>query len=60
MTMPVIPYLTSRARTALSLAQDLADRLGHDDVTPVHIARAGAGASRRRSGGGTSRDPADP
>jgi ATP-dependent Clp protease ATP-binding subunit ClpA len=38
MAMPSRPYLTTRASTVLSLAHDLADRLGHDDVTPVHVA----------------------
>ena len=37
MSLPVRPYLTTRARAVFSFAHDLADRLGHDDVTPVHV-----------------------
>ena len=38
MAMPRRPFLTTRAQEAFSLAHDLADRLGHEDVTPVHVA----------------------
>jgi ATP-dependent Clp protease ATP-binding subunit ClpA len=37
MSLPVRPFLTTRARAVFSFAHDLADRLGHDDVTPVHV-----------------------
>ena len=38
MSLPMRPNLTNRAHKALALAHDLADRLGHDDVTPLHLA----------------------
>lgn len=38
MRMPSRPYLTTRAHKVFAMAHDLADQLGHDDVTPVHIA----------------------
>jgi len=38
MSMPRRPYLTTRAHKVFASAHDLAERLGHDDVTPVHIA----------------------
>jgi ATP-dependent Clp protease ATP-binding subunit ClpC len=38
MLMPPRPYVTTRAREVFAIAHDLADRLGHDDVTPVHVA----------------------
>jgi ATP-dependent Clp protease ATP-binding subunit ClpC len=38
--MPRLPYLTTRAHNVFALAHDIADRLGHDDVTPVHLAIA--------------------
>ncbi len=37
MLMPVRPYVTTRTREVFALAHDLADRLGHDEVTPVHV-----------------------
>jgi ATP-dependent Clp protease ATP-binding subunit ClpC len=37
MSMPRLPYLTSRAHDAFSRAHDLADRRGDDGVTPVHV-----------------------
>src|SRR5712691_6419712 len=37
MSMPRRPFLTTRAHQVFSLAHDLADRLGHDAVTPAHI-----------------------
>lgn len=38
MAMPRRPFLTSRAHQAFALAHDLADQLGHDAVSPVHLA----------------------
>ena len=38
MLMPRRPYVTTRTHEVFALAHDLADQLGHDDVTPVHIA----------------------
>ncbi len=38
--MPRLPYLTTRAHNVFALAHDIADRLGHDDVTAVHLAIA--------------------
>lgn len=38
--MPRVPFLTTRAHTVFALAHDIADRLGHDDLTPVHLALA--------------------
>ena len=37
MLMPVRPYVTTRTREVFAMAHDLADRLGHDDVTPAHV-----------------------
>lgn len=31
------PYVTTRTHEVFAIAHDLADRLGHDDVTPVHL-----------------------
>lgn len=31
-------YVTTRTHEVLAIAHDLADNLGHDDVTPVHVA----------------------
>ena len=36
-TMPTRPYLTTRTHKVFAIAHDLADGLGHDDVTPVHV-----------------------
>ncbi len=36
--MPRRPWLTTRASEVFALAHDLVDELGHDDVTPVHMA----------------------
>lgn len=36
-SLPRRVSLTTRAHEAFALAHDIADRLGHDDVTPVHI-----------------------
>jgi ATP-dependent Clp protease ATP-binding subunit ClpC len=36
-SMPRLPYLTTRAHKAFAFAHDLADRLGHDSVTPMHL-----------------------
>lgn len=38
MSMPRRPYVTTRTHEVFAIAHDLAERLGHDDVTPVHIA----------------------
>ncbi len=38
MLMPRRPYVTTRTHEVFAIAHDLADRLGHDDVTPVHVA----------------------
>ena len=38
MTMPRRPYLTTRAHEAFALAHDLADRRGHEVLTPAHLA----------------------
>ncbi|MDH3458507.1 MAG: hypothetical protein OER90_16815 [Gemmatimonadota bacterium] len=38
--MPRRPWLTTKAHEVFASAYDLADRLGHDGVTPVHIALA--------------------
>lgn len=38
MSMPMRPNLTTHAHDVFASAHDLADRLGHDDVTPVHVA----------------------
>ena len=38
MTMPRRPYLTTRAHEGFALAHDLADRLGHAEPTPTHLA----------------------
>ena len=38
--MPRLPYLTTRAHNVFALGHDIADRLGHDDVTAVHVAIA--------------------
>jgi ATP-dependent Clp protease ATP-binding subunit ClpC len=38
MSLPRRPLLTTRAHNALALAHRLAEGLGHDDVTPIHIA----------------------
>ena len=37
MLIPQQPYFTSSAHRALSYAHDLADRLGHDDITSTHV-----------------------
>jgi ATP-dependent Clp protease ATP-binding subunit ClpC len=37
-TMRRRSYVTTRTHQVFALAHDLADRLGHDDVTPVHLA----------------------
>lgn len=37
MLTPQPPYLTTRAHDALSCAHDLADRLGHEQITPTHV-----------------------
>ncbi len=37
MSMPTRPFLTTRAHEVFSLAHDLADRYGHDVVTPSHV-----------------------
>ncbi|MGH7577580.1 MAG: Clp protease N-terminal domain-containing protein [Longimicrobiales bacterium] len=37
MLTPQRPYLTTRAHDALSRAHDLADRLGHEQITPTHV-----------------------
>ena len=37
MSMPRRPFLTTRAHEVFSLAHDLADRFGHDAVTPSHV-----------------------
>jgi ATP-dependent Clp protease ATP-binding subunit ClpA len=36
-TMRRRPYVTTRTHEVFAIAHDLADRLGHDDVTPVHV-----------------------
>jgi ATP-dependent Clp protease ATP-binding subunit ClpC len=36
-TMLRRPYVTTRTHEVFAIAHDLADRLGHDDVTPVHV-----------------------
>jgi ATP-dependent Clp protease ATP-binding subunit ClpC len=38
MSMPRRPYLTTRAHEVFALAHDLADRLGHAEPTPTHLA----------------------
>ncbi len=38
MSMPRRGWLTDNAHEVFASAHDLADQLGHDDVTPVHIA----------------------
>lgn len=38
MSMARRPYVTTRTLEVFALAHDLAERLGHDDVTPVHVA----------------------
>jgi ATP-dependent Clp protease ATP-binding subunit ClpC len=38
MSMPSRPFLTTRAHQAFSIAHDLAERLGHEDITPAHVA----------------------
>jgi len=37
-SMPRRPYVTTRTHEVFAIAHDLAEHLGHDDVTPVHIA----------------------
>ena len=37
MVMPVRPWVTTRTRKAFAIAHDLADQLGHENVTPVHV-----------------------
>ena len=39
-TMRRRPYVTTRTHEVFAIAHDLADRLGHDDVTPVHVSIA--------------------
>ena len=36
--LPRRPYVTTRAHEVVEHALDLAEQLGHDDVTPVHVA----------------------
>ena len=36
-TMRRRPYVTTRTHEVFAIAHDLADWLGHDDVTPVHV-----------------------
>jgi ATP-dependent Clp protease ATP-binding subunit ClpA len=38
MSMPQRYFLTTRAHRVFAMAHDLADQLGHDDVTPLHFA----------------------
>ena len=38
MSMPPRPYLTEGAHKVFAFAHNLADEMGHDDVTPVHFA----------------------
>lgn len=56
MSLPRRPFLTTRAHEVFALAHDLADRLGHDDLTPVHVAlsvlREGRGVAVARHGVG--------
>jgi ATP-dependent Clp protease ATP-binding subunit ClpC len=37
-SMPRRPYVTTRTHEVFAIAHDLAERLGHEDVTPVHLA----------------------
>jgi ATP-dependent Clp protease ATP-binding subunit ClpA len=37
MLMPLRPYVTARTHEVFAMAHDLADRLGHHDVTPMHV-----------------------
>ena len=38
MSLPRRPFVTNRTHLVFGHAFDLAERLGHDDVTPVHVA----------------------